>query len=242
MNRRKKIIIAIIIVILIGLITIIAGVLFINTGGNLASGNGNILVCAIDESEPRPGMGACDMAFIVRLENGHLKSYDPFYPGGMVHPTQPAPGNLKGNMRFHDCLWNGVEEGMQYAKEIVEYRNGTKIDAVVLIYDEGLDNIIDSVRPLEVDGEVTNLSATDIIRENDNYNGYKGNGGVTGTMNRADAVMVLVKALSNAAKDPDKKQTMVKAAMDEYNKGNIVMTPKGSFARLLATKGFESIV
>ena len=57
MNRRKKIIIAIIIVILIGLITIIAGVLFINTGGNLASGNGNILVCAIDESEPRPGMG-----------------------------------------------------------------------------------------------------------------------------------------------------------------------------------------
>ena len=26
------------------------------------------------------------------------------------------------------------------------------------------------------------------------------------------------------------------------NKGNIVMTPKGSFARLLATKGFESIV
>ena len=160
----------------------------------------------------------------------------------MVHPTQPAPGNLKGNMRFHDCLWNGVEEGMQYAKEIVEYRNGTKIDAVVLIYDEGLDNIIDSVRPLEVDGEVTNLSATDIIRENDNYNGYKGNGGVTGTMNRADAVMVLVKALSNAAKDPDKKQTMVKAAMDEYNKGNIVMTPKGSFARLLATKGFESIV
>ena len=113
---------------------------------------------------------------------------------------------------------------------------------VVVIYDEGLDNIIDSVRPLEVDGEVTNLSATDIIRENDNYNGYKGNGGVTGTMNRADAVMVLVKALSNAAKDPDKKETMVKAAMDEYNKGNIVMTPKGSFARLLATKGFESIV
>ena len=35
---------------------------------------------------------------------------------------------------------------------------------------------------------------------------------------------------------------MVKAALNEYNNGNIVMTPKGSFARLLATKGFESIV
>ena len=224
MNRRQKLIIAILSVILIWLLLVI-GSFFIG-GPDLAAENKTILVLAADK----------------RLEDGHLKSYDPFYPGGMVHPTQPAPGNLGGNMRFHDCLWNGVEQGMEYAKEIVEYRNGTKIDAVVLIYDEGLDNIIDSVRPLEVDGEVTNLSATDIIRENDNYNGYKGNGGVTGTMNRADAVMVLVKALSNAAKDPDKKETMVKAAMDEYNKGNIVMTPKGSFARLLATKGFESIV
>ena len=53
--------------------------------------------------------------------------------------------------------------------------------------------------------------------------------------------MVLVKALSKAAKNPDKKQKMVQAALDEYNKGNIVMEPKGSFARLLATKGFESI-
>ena len=54
--------------------------------------------------------------------------------------------------------------------------------------------------------------------------------------------MVLVKALAKAAKDPDKKQTMIKTALDEYNKGNIIMYPKGSFARLLATKGFESIV
>ena len=207
MNRRQKLIIAILSVILIWLLLVI-GSFFIG-GPDLAAENKTILVLAADKYE---------------------------------HPSQPAPGNLRGNMRFHDCLWNGVEQGMEYAKEIVEARNGTHIDAVVVIYDEGLDNIIDSVRPLEVDGEVTNLSATDIIRENDNYNGYKGNGGVTGTMNRADAVMVLVKALSTAAKDPDKKETMVKAAMNEYNKGNIVMTPKGSFARLLATKGFESIV
>ena len=239
MNRRQKLIIAILSVILIWLLFVI-GSFFIG-GPDLAAENKTVLVLAADKYE-QPN-GGCDMAFIVRLEDGHLKKYEPFYPGGMVHPTQPAPGNLRGNMRFHDCLWNDVEQGMQYAKEIVEYHNGTQIDAVVVIYDEGLDNIIDSVRPLEVDGEVTELSATDIIRENDNYAGYKGRQNIqTGSMNRADAVMVLVKALSKAAQDPDKKQTMIKTALDEYNKGNIVMSPKGSFARLLATKGFESIV
>ena len=61
-------------------------------------------------------------------------------------------------------------------------------------------------------------------------------------MSRSDAVLVLVKALSDAAKDPNKKSTMIKTALDEYSKGNIVMTPEGSFVRLLSTKGFESIV
>ena len=238
MRRKQKLIIAILSVILIWLLIVI-GTFFVG-GPDLAAENKTILVLAADKYE-QPN-GGCDMAFIVRLENGHLKSYDPFYPGGMVHPSQPAPGNLRGNMRFHDCLWNGVEQGMQYAKEIVEARNGTQIDAVVLIYDEGLDNIINTIRPIEVDGVETNLSATDIIRENDNYAGYAGRQNIqTGSMNRADAVMVLVKALSKAAKNPDKKQKMVQAALDEYNKGNIVMEPKGSFARLLATKGFESI-
>lgn len=60
-------------------------------------------------------------------------------------------------------------------------------------------------------------------------------------MSRADAVMVLVKALANATKDPAKKNTMIKVAMDQYSKGNIVMTPAGAFTRLLATKGFESM-
>ena len=239
MNRKQKLIIAILSVILIWLVLVI-GTFFVG-GPDLTAENKTILVIAADKYE-QPG-GGCDMAFIVRLEDGHIKSYKPFYPGGMTHPTQHAPGNLAGNMRFHDTMWNGVEDGMQYAKEIVEARNGTQIDAVVLIYDEGLDNIINTIRPLKVDGVETNLSATDIIRENDNYAGYKGRDKIqTGSMNRADAVMVLVKALSKAAKDPKKKDKMVKQALEEYNKGNIYMQPKGSFARLLATKGFESIV
>ena len=75
MDRTRRLIIAILVVIFIGLIAIIAGALFIGHDGGLTQGDKNILVCAIDESEDRPGMGACDMAFIVHLENGTLKNY-----------------------------------------------------------------------------------------------------------------------------------------------------------------------
>ena len=237
MKRSKKLIIAILVVILLGLLLAIAG--FFIGGPDLSQENKTILVLAADKYE-QPN-GGCDMAYLVRLENGSLANYTPVYPGGMYHPSQPAPGNLQGNMLLHDCLWNGVEDGMQYAKEIVAYHTGIEADAVVVLYDEGVDNVLDSIRPIEIDGEPTNLSATDIIRENDNYAGYKGNEGVSGTMSRADAVMVLVKAVSKAAKDPVKKNAMLHAALDEYTAGNIIMAPQGSFTRLLATKGLESV-
>ena len=237
MKRSKKLIIAILVVILIGLIAVIGGT-FID-GPDLTLENKDILILASDKYE-QPN-GGVDMAFMVHLENGTIGNYTPIYPGGKVHPSQPAPGNLGGNMRLHDCLWNGVGDGMQYAKEIVKATTGMEADAVVVVYDEGLDNILDSVRPIEVDGVVTNLSATDIIRENDNYAGYSGNGNANGNMSRADAVMVLVNAISNVAKDPAKKSTMIQAALKEYSNGNIVMTPQGSFTRLLATKGFETL-
>ncbi len=142
---------------------------------------------------------------------------------------------------LHDCLWDGLSQGMQNAKEIVEARTGMKADAVVVVYDKAVDSVIQSVSPLKIKGVETNLSATDIIRENDAYNGYSGNENVPGTMSRGDAVMVLVKALANAAKDPDKKATMVQTAINEYSNGNIAMEPQGAFTRLLATKGFESL-
>ncbi|MBR1610944.1 MAG: DUF4012 domain-containing protein, partial [Methanobrevibacter sp.] len=155
MKRYKKLIIAILLVILIGLLSIIAGALF--SGPDLTQESKDILVLASDKYE-QPN-GSVDMAFMVHLENGSLKNYTPVYPGGMTHPTQPAPGGIGGNMYLHDCLWDGVENGVKYAQEIVEYNTGLHSDAVVIIYDEGLDNIIDTIRPLEVNGEVTNLSA-----------------------------------------------------------------------------------
>ena len=238
MQRRKKLIIAILLVILVGLLASIYGAL--NTGPNLTEEDKDILILAADKYEQ--SNGGVDMAFMIHLENGSFKNYTPIYPGGMTHPTQPASSALGGGKMFlHDSLYDGIENGMQYAKEIVEYNTNMTPDAVVLVYDEGVDNVIDSIRPIKVDGVETNLSATDIIRENDAYNGYAGSENMPGTMSRSDAVMVLVKALAKAAADPDKKATMAKAALDEYSKGNIVMLPEGSFTKLLATKGIESI-
>ncbi len=238
MRRRKKLIIAILLVILVGLLTMIAGALLV--GPDLSNESKNVLVLASDKTEQ--SNGAVDMAYMVHLENGSIANYTPVYPGGMAHPSQPAPGNLGGRMLLHDCLWDDAKQGMKYAAEIVEANTGLHADAVVLVYDEGLDSVIDSARPLTVDGVETNLSATDIVRENDAYSGYSGShANVTGNMSRGDAVMVLVKALSNASKDPVKKSNMVSTALNEYSKGNILMTPEGSFTRLLATKGFESI-
>ena len=238
MNRTKKLVIAILLVILVGLLASIYGAL--NTGPNLSQEDKDILILAADKYEQ--SNGGVDMAFMIHLENGSFSNYTPVYPGDMTHPTQPASSALGGGKMFlHDSLYDGVDNGMQYAKEIVEANTNMTADAVVLVYDEGVDNVINSIRPLTVDGEVTNLSATDIIRENDAYNGYAGNDDVTGTMSRSDAVMVLVKALAQAAANPDKKATMAKAALEEYSKGNIIMQPEGSFTNLLATKGIENI-
>ncbi len=238
MQRRKKLIIGILLVILVGLLASIYGAL--NTGPNLTEEDKDILILAADKYEQ--SNGGVDMAFMIHLENGSFKNYTPIYPGDMTHPTQPASSAIGGGKMFlHDSLYDGVEDGMQYAKEIVEANTNMTADAVVVVYDEGVDNVINSVRPLEVDGQETNLSATDIIRENDAYQGYPGNEGVSGTMSRGDAVMVLVKALAQAAANPDKKATMIQSALEEYSKGNIIMQPEGAFTKLLATKGIESI-
>jgi hypothetical protein len=231
MERKNKLIIVIMIVFAIGIVAIFWGTFL--GGPDLSEGNKKILVLAVDKGE-QPGLGGVDMAFMVDLENGSIKKYTPIYPGGMRHPTQDAPAHLSGKMFLHDSLWgDDTAQGMEYAKEIVEANTGMRADAVVAVTDEGLDAIIDSIRPFKVGGVVSNLSATDIVRENDNL---YGNG-----MNRGDAVMILVKTLSKAATNLDKRNTMVQVALDEYSKGNIVMTPEGSFVSLLATKGFENL-
>ena len=238
MNRRKKLIIAILIVIFIGLLTIIAGVLFLNTSGDLSSGDGNILVCAIDESEPRPGMGACDMAFIVYLRNGEIVNYTAIYPHGMTHPnaSEPAEAQAQGagpRLLLHDSFWDSDNViSMTLAKEIVEYQTNIPIDAVVAINSEGLDAILDAASPLQVNGQTINASGIDIIREEQDSGGES----------RGDAVLDIVRAVAQSATNADKRSAMVNVALDQYSKGNIVMEPQGSFIGLLASKGIENIL
>ena len=238
MTRTKRLIIVILIVIFIGLLAVIANALFLGNSSELTQGEKNILVCAIDEGEERPGMGACDMAFIIYLENGTIKNYSAVYPGGMTHPTaiEPQEAQEQGAgsaLLLHDAFWDADnEKGMQYAKEIVEYQTNTTIDSVVAINSQALDAILSAAGPLEVNGEITNASGIDIIREEDWGNG----------VSRGDAVIDIVKAVANAAsKDDSVKSAMVNAALDQYSKGNIVMDEKGAFAGLLASKGFSSI-
>ena len=236
MDRTKKIIIAIIIIVLIGLVAIIAGALFIGHNSGLSEGTRNILVCAIDESESRPGMGACDMCFIVTLDNGTLKNYTAVYPGGLTHPTasEPAEAQSQGagsRLLLHDSFWDADNSrSMQLAKEIVEFNTNKKIDSVVAINTKALDAVLAAAGPIEVNGTTTTASGIDIIREEDWGNG----------VDRAQAVLDVVKAAAKKSKDPEIKSAMVNAAIDQYSKGNIVMDHQDAFLGLLASKGIET--
>ena len=238
MNRTKRLIVAIVVVVIIGLIALIAGALFIGQDSDLVKGDKNILVCAIDEGEDRPGMGACDMAFIINLKDGTLKNYTPIYPGGLTHPTaeEPLEAQQQGAgsaLLLHDAFWDADnQKGMELAKEIVEYNENTSIDSVVAINSEALDAILSAAGPLEINGKITNASGIDIIREEDW--GYG--------ISRGDAVMDIVKAAAKAASSsPSTKSAMINAALDQYSKGNIIMDQEGAFAGLLVSKGFGSI-
>lgn len=235
MNRKNMLLIAIVFVGLIGLGAILYSTFL--TGPDLSQGEKSILILAVDESEPRPGMGAVDMAFMVKLNNGNIVNYTPIYPGDMRHPTQAASPEAQAEgsgsmMLLHDSLWDtDTTQGIKYAEEIVEHNTEMHSDAVVAINTKALDTIIKSAGDLKAKGKSVNISAIDLIREEEHRGGMK----------RGDAVLALASALSTASNDPSKRNAMVQAAMDQYSQGNIVMVPSGSFMSLLASKGLGSI-
>ncbi len=234
MMKKNKLIIAIMIVAAIGILAVTWGTFL--GGPNLASGEKSILVLAVDESEKRPGMGGVDMAFVVDMKNGSISKYTPVYPGGKTHPTQPEPAAAGGGSKLllHDSLWESdTKQGMQYAREIVEATTNLTPDAVVAINTEALDAIISSAGQIKVDGVATNVSAVDLIRENDQLHG--------GSMSRGESVMTLASAISTAANEGTSRSAMIQAALNQYSKGNIVMVPEGSFVGLMASKGIGSL-
>ena len=238
MERKNKLIIAIMIVGAIGILAVAWGTFL--GAPDLSQGDKKILVLAVDPTEPRPGLGAVDMAFIIELKNGSITKYTPIYPHGMRHPTEAEPSEAQAQgagskLLLHDSLWDqDIPKGMQFANEIVEANTGIKSDAVVAITTDGLDAVINSAGQIKVDGEEMNISAIDLVRENDQLYG--------GNMSRGDAVMNLASALSTAANDPGKRNAMVQAALDQYSKGRIIMIPEGSFVGLMASKGLGSVL
>ena len=123
---------------------------------------------------------------------------------------------------------------MEYAKEIVEANTNFTPDAVVAVNTKGMDAVISAAGQIKVDGNPVNMSAADLVRENDQLHG--------GNMTRGQAVMALASALSTAANNGTARNAMIQAALDQYSKGNIVMIPEGSFVGLMASKGLGSLV
>ena len=70
MQRRKKLIIAILLVVLVGLLASIYGAL--TAGPDLTQADSDILILAADKYEQ--SNGGVDMAFMIHLENGSFKN------------------------------------------------------------------------------------------------------------------------------------------------------------------------
>ncbi|RBQ24350.1 hypothetical protein ALNOE001_02750 [Candidatus Methanobinarius endosymbioticus] len=235
MEKKNKLIIAIMIVAAVGMLAIVWGTFL--TGPDLTQGDRMILVLAVDETEERPGLGAVDMAFVVHMKNGNIAKYSPIYPGGLRHPSEPEPAEAGGGgkLLLHDSLWyEDTEKGMKHAKEIVEAKVNVNIDGVVAVNTKGLNAVISSAGPVKINGTETKISALDLVRENDQLHG--------GGMTRGEGVMALAKALSQAANNEGIRNKMVQTALDQYSKGNILMIPQGSFTSLMASKSLGSLL
>ncbi len=238
MKRTNKLIISILFVLLMGLLVNYACILFFDMGnyhGELAEGDKDILLCIIDESESRPGMGACDMAFIIHLENGTFKNYSPVYPSGMADPNkqEPIEAQNKGagsSLLLHDSFWyENNQLSMGNAKDVVEYNCNVSIDGVVAINAEALSAILKESGPVTVDNKTFTPNSYDIIGEP--YSG--GNANVS--------MMGIVREVINNAKDPSVKSAMVQEAFSQYAQGNIVMSPNGAFTTFLYMRGLETM-
>ena len=80
--------------------------------------------------------------------------------------------------------------------------------------------------------DITLIELIDIIREEQYGNGNS----------RGEAVLKIVTAAADKAKDPACQEKVINAALEQYSKGNIIMSPQGLFMDLLKTKGIEKLM
>jgi len=231
---KKSIIIVILILIFLGLF--IAYLFSTEKISVTSSQDQNVLVLMVDPTEKRPGMGAVDMAFIVKLKNGSVSSLKPIYPGEMTHPTASPPPDLEKTglkkLYLHDALWDiDTNKGAKLAQEIVKYNTGIKTDAVVIIKPETVDAILTSIGPVYIEGEGTVSGNSLIFLRNMEKNG----------VDRGKTVESLAYAIKNASKDDSKRSAIFNTINVEYARGNIVVIPNDFFLQFIASEGLNKL-
>lgn len=208
-----------------------------DTETNLMLGTHHVLVLAADPSEPRPGMGAIDMAFVVTVVDGDIKNMTAVYPGGMAHPTVAAPAEVQAQgvqvLLLHDSFWwNDTAKDAKLAQEIVEYNTGLKSDAVVVFTPDAVDAMIASVGGVYVEGMGTlnGSSSIEFLRDEQALGSSRGG-----------SVESLMKPLWAAYQDPNKKVALMEAVATQYLKGNIVVEPEELFVQFALANGITKV-
>lgn len=198
--------------------------------GDLMKGEHKILLLTADPSEPRPGIGAVDMAFVFTIKNDKITQITPIYPGDMAHPTAIPPDYLKNRglekLYLHDTLWwEDAEFGAKLAQETVEHNTGIKTDIVVIVTPEAVDAIIEAVGPVYVPGVgYVHGSSIDFLREEQK-----------GGLSRGDAVESLIGSITQTLNDRTKYLAFTKACVIEYGRGNIVVVPEDVFLQFVVS-------
>lgn len=222
---KKKIIIILAVIIVLSIITYAN---YIRNSQNLMTGEKKVLLLCADPSEPRPGIGAVDMAFIITLKEGNITDIKPVYPSKMAHPTATPPPSLKAmgvnKWYLHDALWeNNTENGAKIAQEIIEYNTGEKTDIVVIVTPEAVDAILKRIGPVYVEGEGYVSGNSIMFLREEEKEGYS----------RGKAVKSLMEAIFNATKDRDKYISLVDEGIKQTARGNIIVIPKSALIELI---------
>ncbi len=234
---RKKIILSIIVLLLVGVS--MGYVVYQHerpASENIMKGNHTILLLTADPTEKRPGIGAVDMAYAVSVVNGSVTKLTPIYPGGMTSKTvmEPAEANSgNGYMKLHDSLWYAdTATDVKNAQEIVETNTGIKTDAVVIVTPDAVDALLSSIGPLNIDGFGTGTNKSiDFIRQMTEQK--------NSTMSRGNATELLMKPVLAAMKDPSKFSSLSEVAIEQYAKGNIVVYPNDLMTQFAISKGLK---
>lgn len=238
MVSKKKIAIAIILMILIAMVGF--GIYLFTTyqqGKASFQGKHNILVLCADPTEPREGVGAVDMAFIIEINDGKLGEVTPVYPGGLYDPSMTPPPDLRSegvdHWYLHDSLWtSNLEDGTKRAQQIVKYNTNLSSDIVVVVTPDAIDAMIKAVGPVYSNGQEVTSDSLSFLRSDQDDNGAT----------RGDAIEGLADGIINATRSSGKKTDLITTVVSQSANGNIKVVPGDAFQKLVSYVGFSNLL